>query len=490
MKKILFGVVAATSLLVACDPVEEGGTFNTVTLSEQQVSDCVQFTVYKDEACTQPAGPGEGNWVKYITSPATSVSVYNFNADGTENLLAWGPTGVFKLSPKRGSANEQPLKVRFVDANNIATIADASVNVWVKSDLEPEMKLLLGEAGKKNWAFAADGNEYWGNAGNSGNGAGFTATAVDGKWWGVKTAEELAGQKDHAKGDETFGLLDAAEGSYMTLDEDNNIISYTADGKMIRKGSFQIKDFNPGRDGNWQIATLTTSAPVVLWPYSINENGKQVNEFDVMYLDGNHMTLVYTKGNGAGSWGEITYWRFVNVSPSADVLEGSTGKWGWATSDDVEIWGNAGNSGNGAGFTRYAVDGKWWGVKTGEELEGQNGHAGGVNNGDESSDSYMIFNDGKVITNTADNTLIRGGKYELDIYPDGRKDNWELGKLTTSEPALLFPWSINEAADGKGKGVTEFDVMYMDGGNMTLVYTKGNGSGSWGEITYWRFEAK
>ncbi len=198
------------------------------------------------------------------------------------------------------------------------------------------------------------------------------------------------------------------------------------------------------------------------------------------------MTLVYTKGNGAGSWGEITYWRFVNVSPSADLLENNTGKWGWATSDAVEVWGNAGNTGNGAGFTRNAVDGKWWGVISGEELEGQKQHAGGNLYGDESNDAYMIFNDGKVITDAADNSLIRGGKYELEIYPDGRKDNWELGKLTTSEPALLFPWSINE----NGVPVTEFDVMYMDGGNMTLVYTKGNGAGSWGEITYWRFEAK
>lgn len=480
-------MVAAASLLTACDPVEESGTFNVTTYSESQVADCIKFTVYKDEACTQPAGPAEGNWVKYVTSPATTVAVFNYAADGSENLLAWGPSGVFKLSPKRGASNEQEVVVRVVDANNNITDTKTTVSVWVKSDLDPEIKLLLGEAGKKNWAWAEDGYEVWGNAGNTGNGAAFGAKAVDGKWWGVMASTELSdGQMNHAAGDETLAALDAAAGSYMQFDEDNNIVSYTADGKQIRKAAYQLTNFDPGRSTDWQIATLTTSAPAVLWPYSINEGGKQVTEFDVMYLDGNHMTLVYTKGNGAGSWGEITYWRFVNVSPSADLLENNTGKWGWATSDAVEVWGNAGNTGNGAGFTRNAVDGKWWGVISGEELEGQKQHAGGNLYGDESNDAYMIFNDGKVITDAADNSLIRGGKYELEIYPDGRKDNWELGKLTTSEPALLFPWSINE----NGTPVTEFDVMYMDGGNITLVYTKGNGAGSWGEITYWRFEAK
>ena len=72
------------------------------------------------------------------------------------------------------------------------------------------------------------------------------------------------------------------------------------------------------------------------------------------------------------------------------------------------------------------------------------------------------------------------------MYPDGRKENWELGKLTTTAPALLFPFSINEG----GVEVTEFDVMYVDADHLTLVYTKGNGPGSWAEISWWKFAAK
>lgn len=159
-------------------------------------------------------------------------------------------------------------------------------------------------------------------------------------------------------------------------------------------------------------------------------------------------------------------------------------KWSWAN-DGIQVWGSAGNSGNGDGYTATNVDGgMWWGVTDAAELLKQKGHAGGVIYGDESNDAYMVFGDGQVASYAADGSRIRGGSYQIYLYPDGRNNGWELGKLTTSEPALLFPWSINEG----GKGVTEYDIMYLDDDYMNLVYTKGNGAGSWGEITYWRFK--
>lgn len=39
-----------------------------------------------------------------------------------------------------------------------------------------------------------------------------------------------------------------------------------------------------------------------------------MTEFDLMYIDADHMSLVYTKGNGAGSWGEITFWQFKAIN--------------------------------------------------------------------------------------------------------------------------------------------------------------------------------
>ena len=482
MKKIILSLVAAVAVLASCDPLSNDKDLELVNYTAQDAGNCVNFVVYKDEAHTQVAGAAEGNYVTYTTSPATTVTILQKGADGAEKILAYGPTGSFTLSPKRGSSTDQEVTVRIVNSDNTAVEAQKTVSVWVKSDLDPELKLLLGEAGSKKWMWDYNNSEQaecWGNAGNSGNK--FTARNVDGKWWGVTTPEGLLDQLQHSN----TGIATGEESStaYMELDEDGNITSYAGDGTQLRKSVYTLSNYAP--EGTI-VANLHTEKPAVLFPFSINEGGKTVTDFDVMYLDANHMTLVYTKGNGAGSWGEITYWKFKNASASTDVLEGSNGRtWGWAT-DGYEIWGNAGNSGSGSSFAWNNVDGKWWGVVDAADLEGQAQHAGGAINGDESMDAYMIIKDGKITSYNKDNGVIRSGDYTLNIYADGRNAGWELGKLTTSAPAVLFPWSINEG----GKAVTEFDVMYMDGDNMTLVYTKGNGAGSWGEITYWRFQGK
>lgn len=491
MKKIILSLVAGVAILSSCDPVSNYADFDQNNYTEEQAANCVSFKVYKDEACTQEAGPAEGNYVKFTTSPATSVAILNKTAQGDDNLLAWGTGGVFKLSPKRGSSTEQELIVRIVNSDNSSVEAKKMVSVFVKGDLDPEYKLLLGQAGKKSWTWDYDGpvGNCWGNGGHTGNGDGFTARAIDGNWWGVSTPEGLLEQLQHSDTNQACG--EEAVGAYMTFDEDGNITTCDPSGKVIRSGSYEIKNYNKdrnivtfnGTDYKWQLGKLVTSAPAVLFPFSINEGGKTVTEFDIMYLDANHMTLVYTKGAAASGWGEITHWLFKSTGASSDILEGNA-KWGWAD-DGNGCWGNAGNSGNGAGYTATAIDGKWWGVTKGSELSGQLGHSeGGTDFGDADDNAYMVFKDGSVTSYKGDGTQIRTAKYE--ITNTNRVNNWELGKLTTTAPGVLFPFSINEG----GKYVNEFDVMYMDGDNMTLVYTKGNGAGSWGEITYWRFAAK
>lgn len=173
----------------------------------------------------------------------------------------------------------------------------------------------------------------------------------------------------------------------------------------------------------------------------------------------------------------------VKSAKQDNILENQN-KWSWAQDGNV-IWGNAGHSGFGANYGRTSIDGLWWGVHNATELNDQLVHSGGKSYGDENNDAYMVFKDGYVSSYTANGSKIREGSYELNVYPDGRHEGWELGKLTTSTPALLFPWSINE----EGKAVTNFDIMYLDSNNMTLVYTKGNAAGSWSEITFWRFQS-
>ena len=352
----------------------------------------------------------------------------------------------------------------------------------------PEIKLLAG-SGSKTWVWNSNGSGLWGNAGNSGDGAAFGPGIVDGQWWAVSVPEELEEQTGHSDG----SILEksASSDACMAFDTDGNITSYGQEGVLMATSKYSVNNYDVSRSSGWELGKLVTEEPAVLWPFSINEGGKTVTEFDIMYLDPSNMTLVYTKGNGAGSWGEITFWKFISTDYASSLTAGDTRQWTW--NEDVEgcwCWGNAGNSGDGAAFGPGIVDGQWWGVSKAEDLLGEQlVHAGGSATGAESSDAYMEFSaDGHINTFDGEGNTIYSSTYEVRNWDYKREasNGWELGKLVTEEPAVLWPFSINEG----GKTVTEFDIMYLDPSNMTLVYTKGNGAGSWGEITFWVFKSK
>lgn len=462
----------------ACEPALIDGPEPFGAVSASVLENGITYAQFADEACTQP--DPAGNFLKY-NSAAGIVQVF---LEGSDAPLATGAGGVVKIPVKRGQEPSATLVFRLLNADGSFTNASKSVTVTPPTELAPEMLMLVSDNGQKVWKWS-NVNTFWGNAGNTGNGAGFDNYGLDGKWWGPDTPEGLADQMGHS-GDGKTGDADA--NAYMVFTEDGVVTTYTSAGEVIRGGKFEVKNYDPSRASGWEIGKLVTSEPATLFPWSINEGGKAAPDFDIMALTPQFMTLVYTKGNGAGSWGEITFWQFVAATPDPLTLEG---KWGWSTKA-ANVWGNGGNAGSGAAFNAPGViDGNWWGVVTAEELLDQMGHSGDGNTGDASSDAYMVFEGNTVTTFAADGTKIRGGEYEVKMNDPvagaGRgAAGWELGKLTTSEPAILFPWSINEG----GVAAPEFDIMYFDANNMTLVYTKGNGAGSWAEITHWVFERK
>ena len=435
---------------------------------------------FADLACTQPAS--DGNYIKYHTDPAMPVQVSNLK-NGAKVILATGPSGVFNITPKRGSDPNQAFRVETINQDASTAGFESTVNVFVPGELDPELKLLLGD-GVKSWGWHyTDGATCWGNAGNTGAGANFTWNNVDGKWWGPDAPDGLMDQLSHAKGGTATGA--EANGAYMTFDEDGNITSFRPDGSQIAKSSYSIKDYDPSRKSGWELGKLVTAEPAVLFPFSINEGGKEVTEFDLMYLDENYMTLVYTKGNGAGSWGEITFWMFQNKSGYNDALNGGSQRtWTWNNNGNA-FWGNAGSTGAGANFTAGVVDGQWWGVTSTEEFLGQLSHApGGTATGAEDTDAYMVFDaNGTVTSYAAGGSKIASSDYEVTDFDEKRSSGWQLGKLTA--PAILFPYSINTG----GKSPANFSLMYIDADNMTLVDDKAD-VGGWGEITFWLFKAK
>lgn len=205
--------------------------------------------------------------------------------------------------------------------------------------------------------------------------------------------------------------------------------------------------------------------------------------------------LIFRIVNGDGTFTDAT--KTLKCTPPTElapemlILVSDNGKkvWKYAATNS---YGNGGHGGAGADFNGPGVvGGNWWGVATGDELIDQVQHAGGAPTGDESSNAYMVFEGNTVTTYGPDGTKIRGGEWTavMNDYASGAgrgAAGWELGKLTTSEPAILFPWIIN----GGGTPATEFDIMYYDANNMTLVNTNGQASGGWGEITHWVFVRK
>ncbi len=486
MKKyIYFSLILAVGMsVISCQPKLIGGGEPWPASTSEEVIAGLSYAQYADKECLIPQT--DGNYIKY-TSTGGTVQWFTLNSDGSENILSTGASGVIYLKPKRGASPQMEAFARMANTDGTMTTISQTFTVFVPGDLDPEYKMLLGESGTKKWIWdfnANTGSTCWGNGGAS-DGADYnTARTVGGHWWGVALPDSLSSQLSHSGGVATGA---ESQEAYMVFDEDLNIASYRGDGSIINKGSYSINDYDPERSGGWELASLADNNSAVLFPFSINEGGVKVTDFDLMYLDENHMTLVYTKGNAPGSWGEITHWMFKNASDGAHALAGkSSRKWGWA-SDGEAIWGNGGAA-SGAGYKWNVVDGKWWGVTSAADLTGQLSHSDtGVPTGEEDDNAYMIFDtDGKVKSYDAAGQEIRSGTYEINLYPTGRAGDWELGKLTTTAGSILFPFSINEG----GVKPTEFDVMYFDADNITLVYTKGNAAGSWGEITYWRFESK
>ena len=477
MKNIkLIAMTAAMGMVfAACEPTLIDGPEPFAPVEATVLANGITYQQFADEACTQP--DDAGNFLKY-NSTAGVVQVFQ---EGNNSPLYTGAGGVVKIPVKRGQEPSANLVFRLINGDGTFTEAVKTVACTPPTELSPEMLILASDYGQKVWKWAPV--NVYGNAGHTGTGANFNAPGViDGMWWGCESADALMDQLKHSGGT-AYG--DEANGAYMVFSEDGVVTSYKPTGEVIRSGKFEVKNYDPSRASGWELGKLTTSEPALLFPWKVNGDGTPVTEYDIMYFTPQAMTLVHTGGQASGGWGEITHWSFIGGSPDPLTMEGT-----W-TYNPENAYGNAGNSGAGAAFNAPGVvDGKWWSA-TPADLSGQLAHTGGTAYGDEAEGAYMVFEGNTVNTYAPDGTKVRGGTWEaiMNNFADGAgrgAAGWELGKLNTSEPALLFPWSINEG----GVAVTSYDIMYFDANNITLVYTKGGSAGDWGEISHWSFVRK
>lgn len=487
MKKIFFGILAAAAL-TACDPSTDNISWSGETISAEQLANGVVIKQYDGtkDACgsTEIA---DGNWIEFSTNPSKVVRVYFIKKDGTESDLSVGKAnGLFYFKPARGSEPQQTLFFETLEFDGSSVTASKQITVQVATSLSKEMAMACSNNGSKVWKWdSRTGSAFWGNFGYTPGPGANMAAAQDGQWWGVTSTAEFADQQQHRGSDTVKG--DDDTDAYMVFEEDGSIKSFDATGKEIRSGSFEIKDYDEQRhvvnDQPWHLGKLKTTPGSILWPYAINKNGYQPEEFEILVLSADQLVLSYADA-GTGGWSEATFWRFYSDTDAAGAISGYTAEgenWTW----DTEIgtfWGNAGY--NAGGDWSAANQGQWWGITSTAGFADQQAHRGGDKiTGDDDTDAWMtFFNDGSMKSFDATGKEIRSGSWEIDMTPTSANN---LGVFKTTAGSILWPYAINT----NGFQPTEFEVTYVSGKKLALVYAA-PGTGDWSECTFWRFMKK
>ena len=148
----------------------------------------------------------------------------------------------------------------------------------------------------------------WGNMGYCGGAGADVGISGNGQWWGCTNEADFGGQLQHSNDGKLHG--DESMDAYFTLTPDGVITRHAGDGSVINSGTFSIDE---SVASEWKVADLYTTAGTILWPFEINSGGNMPTQFEMVYLTGSKMTLVYPDGGdfaSNGGWGEATFWHF------------------------------------------------------------------------------------------------------------------------------------------------------------------------------------
>ena len=480
MKKSILLFAVALGILTSCDPIKDEKDFDVTNLTAEQLLNGATFSQYADQACTEPQA--DGNWIKYNIPNASSVFIFYKKADGSEFKLASGTAGgVFNFVPSRGSDPNQTVYFRYVNQNNEEVVASKEFTVQVAGELAMPIRFLASnDYGKKIWKWDPSiTGAVWGNMGYQPGDGKSVGTTGNGQWWGVTSSEEFNGQLQHTEDNTNHGDGDLA--AYMVFTEDGLLKAYDATGAVIRDDSYAVEGWDPA--GEWKVGDLVTKA--ILWPYEINSGGNIPGKYEIVYLTSDKMTLVYPDGGSQGGWGEASFWHFCSNSDILGMAAGyESGKsWTWDPSITGAVWGNMGYQPGDGASVGTSGNGQWWGVTSSEEFNGQLQHTeDNTNHGDGDLNAYMTFGtDGILKAYNAAGEVIRSSAYEF--VPVDNSD-WKIADLKTT--SILWPYEINSGGNIPGT----YEVVYLTGDKMTLVYPDGGSQGGWGEASFWHFMAK
>ncbi|MBQ7426326.1 MAG: hypothetical protein IJV20_03635 [Prevotella sp.] len=166
---------------------------------------------------------------------------------------------------------------------------------------------MLNNYGTKDWTWDTSvTGVVWGNMGYCGGAGADVGISGNGQWWGVTSTDEFNQQLQHSTDGVNQG--DGDLNAWMTFGNDGFLNAYDASGKNIRTSTYEV-ELIEGND--WKIGNLKTTA--ILWPYEINSGANIPGIYEIVYLTGDKMTLVYPDGGDFstnGGWGEASFWHF------------------------------------------------------------------------------------------------------------------------------------------------------------------------------------
>lgn len=499
-KYLLFAL--ALGFLTACDPCKEDGNFDITNISSEQLlagATFEQYAAVKNEDGSLSYTPADnGNYIKYDIPSVSSVQIFYLKPDGSEFVLSSGSSGgMFSFIPSRGSEPNQSVYFRFVNQEGKEVVASKEFTLVVAADLSTEVKLLASNDGKKTWKWntAAPDGQVWGNmtgAGDNFKGKDFALNG-DGKWWGVKNEEEFMGQLNHTNDGQAHG--DESMDATMVFTEDGMIYCYDADGKQIRSGKYEVRDYDPTYSKSSKYCgILHTDAGSILFPYEINSNGNMPTDFQIAYLSPSRLVLIYPDG---GNWkdapdGEGTFWQFSSTSDIVGCLtDNSEATWEWDDFNDDpkgKCWGNAGYGGFVYGGASSVNGNSWW-ATTSDKLESEISKYGyGFDDG--FGQTMTFTSDGVIKKSSGGNG---GFSYDVSITEDlgGFNEGKTMGRFYTTGDGILFPQRINASDHTDLPSVlNEFDIVYISDENFVLAapsFFKDKKEESWQEGTFWRF---
>ena len=270
-KTLIYSLVAATMMMVACDPAEDRDVLSgAITADDLQIS----------------ATP-----VKVDGKNSNSIEL---NSDGVGSLSSWNYGNGTTTSTKTTvqlvlkGANE----IVFTGLNHDGTTITKTITVQVDTliNVPAEWSLLCG-AGEKSWVWDdTDPGAVWGN--------GAYLDHVSPGWWKVALTDingQAAGEGAGAE------MVFSVKGSSLT--------KIKADGSTSKGSfSFDMAAKTLYKDGAvWAKGKLKTKNIGVLCGIQPNGSGATAYDYEILKLDANKLVLAFQEpGGGGAAW----FWMF------------------------------------------------------------------------------------------------------------------------------------------------------------------------------------